>query len=442
MNQARAEELVGTFLRNDNLDEDAYKGVEIQEMIFLIHHAKGLVTSEPVRSEWLNTRIQELNHRIKEKVKEAEALYIAFDKQTNYPYVDEGGRVWLFSKEEYAASAADYFLQQFVLLEMRKISGEEIMKTIGLLHIMGLPTILIDNGVYYIEVNRDELMPPMDWSGTPEIQIPVTNPSLQQAMILFFQTMNVRLHTAGKQQRLQSLEARMLDEIIRARYLLPIQLVEQEPSATDKQGRKTLRQGDRIVTAVLDGDNDSKWLPVFTDWYEFEKVYDKELWDSNVAAYEDLLAISGGMTGIVINPQGLGLRIDSNNRAKIEDYRRERNEALNSTVTEAAVTEEPTVVLGEPKEYPMQMIQTLKAYMKTQKGIQKAYLRQKKRGNEQSYLLIVDAMSGKEQIYNEIAAAAAPHLNGIAINIIGMDEWTEAGKDIEPFYRKKRFGLF
>ncbi|WP_172798859.1 enhanced serine sensitivity protein SseB C-terminal domain-containing protein [Paenibacillus sp. FJAT-26967] len=441
MNQARAEELVDTFLRNDHLDGDAYSGVEIQEVIFLIHHAKSLAASQPVRSEWLNTRIQELNDRIKEKIKEAEALYIAFDKQTNYPYVDAEGRVWVFSKEQYTAEVKDYFLQQFILLEMKEISGKEIMETIGLLHIMGLPTLLIDNGQYYIEVKRDELMPPMNWSGTPEIQVPVTNPGLQQAMILFFQTMNVRLHTADNQQRLQRLEARMLDEIIGARYLLPIQLVEQDSSSTDNQGSKILRQGDRILTAVLEDDNDSKWLPAFTDWYEFEKAYDKELWSSNVATYEDLAAISSGMTGIVINSQGLGLRLDSRNRAKIEEYRRERSEASSNTVTEAAVPEEPAVLLVDPKEYPMQMIESLKAYMKTQKGIQKAYLRQKIRGNEQSYLLIVDATGGKEQIYNGIAAAAA-HLNGIALEIVGMDDWIEDGKDIEPFYKRKRFGLF
>lgn len=376
MNQARPEELVDTLLRNDELAEDAYKGVEIQELIFLIHHAKRILTSQPTKSEWLKTRIQEINDRIKEKIKEAEVLYLAFDKHTNYPYVDEEGRVWLFSKEEYAVDTADYFLQQFVMLEMKEIRGEEILKTLGLFHIMGLTKLLIDNGQYYIEVNRDELMPPMDWNGTPEVQIPVTNPSLQQSMILFFQTMNVRLHTPEHQERLRALEARMLGEIIDARYLLPIQLVEQDPSPSDKHGMKTLNQGDRIRLAVLDSDNDSKWLPTFTDWHEFEKAYDKELWSSNVATYEDLLALSGSMTGIVINPSGLGLRLNSSNRAIIEKFRREQSETSSSTVTETVVAQEPAVMLGEPKKYPMQMIESLKAYMKTQKNIQKAYFRQ------------------------------------------------------------------
>lgn len=444
MNQARAEELVNTFLQNDHLDKEAntYNDVEIQELIFLIHHAKDLVTSQSHRSEVLNSKIQELHSVIKTKIMHADELYIAYDKQTNYPYLDAEGRVWLFSKKEYAASAEDYFLQQFVMLDMRRLNRNEVMSTIGLLHIMGLSTILMDNGEYYLELKRDELLPPMDWSNTPDIQIPVTNPDLQHAMILFFQTVNVRAQTANIQLLLQSLEMRMLDEILAARYLLPMKLVEQEASAPVEHGITTIKRGDRILTAVLDGENDSKWLPAFTDWYEFEKVYDKEQWSSLVATYEDLLAVSGNMTGIVINPRGLGLRIDSNNQAKVEQYRSERSEASSIPSTEAPDPDNQPVLLITPNEVPMPMIESLKAYMKTQKDIQKAYLRQKIRGSAYSYLLIADTMGSIDDIHSGIAAAAAPHLEGISLDIIGMDTWQEDEKDIEPFYKKKRFGLF
>lgn len=120
MNDRNTDELIGKFLRSDSLDGNAYEELNIQELIFLIHQTKHLLASQPLQREWLDVRMKEFLIRLKEKVKTAETLYLAFDKQTNYPYVDVEGRVWFFSKEEYAAHAADYFLQQFVMLTMKK----------------------------------------------------------------------------------------------------------------------------------------------------------------------------------------------------------------------------------------------------------------------------------------------------------------------------------
>ena len=322
MNELLAEELVLQFLQSESPEQSAYEEVPIQELIFLINRAKHLLNSQ--KSEWMDSRIKEFFFRLKEKIKSAKELYVAYDRHTNYPYVDIEGRVWFFSKEEYAAEAEDYFLQQFVMLSMKKISGEEITKTLALLHLLGLPVILMDNGQYYIEVNRDELMPPMNWSGIPEIQIPVTNPELQHAMILFFQTLRSKQNTPDKREILQSLEDNMLDEIIKARYLIPMQLNEKNPSTSDEVGAITLKRGDRIYFALLEGNDNVSWLPAFTDWEEFGKMYSKEQWSSYIGSYEDLLALSKNMTGVIINPHGIGLKLDEANRANIEKFRSER----------------------------------------------------------------------------------------------------------------------
>lgn len=39
------------------------------------------------------------------------------------------------------------------------------------------------------------------------------------------------------------------------------------------------------------------WLPVFTDWPEFEKGYNKTVWGANVSTYEDIVALSENMAG-------------------------------------------------------------------------------------------------------------------------------------------------
>ena len=47
---------------------------------------------------------------------------------------------------------------------------------------------------------------------------------------------------------------------------------------------------------------------------------------------------------------------------------------------------------------------------------------------------------GKLFLLNDVAI---PYLNGMFIDIMGMDDWAkDAVKDIDPFYKKKIFGLF
>ena len=69
-------------------------------------------------------------------------------------------------------------------------------------------------------------------------------------------------------------------------------------------------------------------------------------------------------------------------------------------------------------------------------------MRQKLQEDEQSYVLILDFDGRKQEIFSGIHDVATPHLNGMILEIIEMADWTEEAKDIKPFYKKKRFGLF
>lgn len=325
MNEERKDEIGRRFLLTPEISQEELGGLEIQELIFLVHAAKRFKAEEAFPDVYLDERIKGFTGVLYEKIKNAEALYLAYDRATGYPYVDRDERVWMFSQEAYAANAEDYFRQQMLMLEMKKINGEDVLKTFGQFHILGLSKVLFDNGQYHIEIDRDDILPPPDWSGTPEISIPVTNPGLQRAMIRFFQTLHAPTgDQEARGRELNALEAEMLDELLRAKFLLPMQLKESDPSPADEQGRKTLKQGAVIQFGVLSAEDGSAWLPAFTDWPEFEKVYDKTAWSSNIAAYDDLLAVSGNMDGIVLNCRGLSLRIDANNRERIEAYRQER----------------------------------------------------------------------------------------------------------------------
>lgn len=442
MNEERKNAVGVKFLLNGRVSLEECRELEIQELIFLIHSAKHFRQQQTLTGQDADEKIQTFFTVLKDKVKDAEALYLAYDKHTNYPYVDIDDRVWMFSQEEYAAGAEDYFRQQLLMFEMKKIGREEIAGAFAELHTLGLSKVLLDNGQYHIEIGRDDILPPPDWTGIPEINIPVTNPRLQHALIRFFQTLHSRQGGEANKQLLHALEGQMLDEVLQAKYLLPMQLMEKEPAPSDEQGIKTIGEGTEIRFGVLGGENDSTWLPAFTDWPEFEKVYDKTAWQSNVVAFGDLLALSENMNGIVVNCAGIPLRIDENNRNVIEAYLRERSQAEAGGVQQVVVEKDTSVLLGEPKHYPTDMIDAVKSYMKTQKSINAAYLRLMVKEREQSYLIIVDGEGSQEELFQGIAAAASPHLNGMMLNMMDKDGWEKEIRDLEPFYKRKRFGLF
>lgn len=443
MDDRRKDEIGRFYLLRKGVVAEECRALEIQELLFLIQSAKHFKEAGAFVQDDLDEKLPLYHSVLLEKIREAEELLIAYDVVTQYPFLDWDGRVWLFSKEAYALDAQDYYLQQMIRLEMRAIPKEERMKTFADLHVWGMRRILVDNGQYQLEVDRDEVLPPPDWSDTPPINEPVTNPGLQHAMIGFFQNLYARPRTEESKPRLNAMEARMLDEALRAKYLVPMQLNEREPSVPDEQGTKTLRAGTTLQFAQLMAEDDTAWLPAFTDWAEFDKLYDRQTWSGNIAAYDDLLALSARMDGIVVNAKGISFRINAKSREAIEAYRKARDEAGAAGVAERVVPANTRVLLGEPADYPREMIAAVAQYMKGHKQVKEAYLRLMMRGEEKSYLIAVDYEGSRDGLFGGIAAAASPHLSGMPLDLTDMEDWVkESLQGVAPFYKRKRFGLF
>ena len=78
--------------------------------------------------------------------------------------------------------------------------------------------------------------------------------------------------------------------------------------------------------------------------------------------------------------------------------------------------------------------------MEKEAGIRAAYLREMKRGNRQSYLIVVDFEGERETIFKQIADCAAPHLHDLYLDMIPMDSVGEGIlDDAQPFYCVKGY---
>lgn len=441
MLEERKDEIGKEFLLKEEICMEELKKLEIQEMNFLIQTSYYFIDNKKYEEIDFNKKIKIFMGVLIDKIKESNELYIAYDKNTNYPYIDSFGKTWLFSKEEFAKNAEDYFIKQLIMLDMKKITSEEIMNVFYNCHLLGIEKLTVDNGQYYVDINRDDILPPPDLSDVPEINIPVTNPKLQNAMVRFFQRLYSKNNYEGKERDLEKLEDKMLNEVIDAKYLLPMQLKGVDKEDQKKEGKLKLNKGAIMEFAALADNNNEEWAAAFTDWVEFEKAYDKNIWKGNIVTYDDLLSISKEMKGIVINYRGIPLRLSDQNKKIIEEYRKNRNDK-DTRVKEEVMEKGTEIMLGEPKEYPSEMIEYIKKYMKKEKSIRKAYLRLMIKDNIQSYLIIVDFDGNKDNIFREIANVAVNHSNGMFVDIVDANGFKDTIKSIEPFYKKKRFGLF
>lgn len=434
--------LISKFLLHGEIDTNALQRLEIQEVICLISIVNHYMENEDNAIENLHEKARIFHALLIESIKNADVLYIAYNKATNYPHIDGKGMAWIFSKETFAKSAEDYYLQQYIMLEMKSIQKGENISAFADLYRIGIEQILVDNGQYVYTIKQEDILPPPDWSNTPQIQIPVMNPKLQFAMIRFFQNLNSNSNYQSKKEYLQTLEEAMIEQILDARYLVPMQLKEKEPSEADGEGYKTIKKGAIMQFASLVNNQDnSAWLPVFSDWQELEKIYDKDMWSANIACYHDLLALSNNNAGFVINAGGLSFQINNKNKKAINETQDESDKTKKAVVEPYVLEKDTRIMLGDPQEYPTELVTAMKQYMRTQKGIKKAYLRLMVKEEEKSYLIIVDFSGDEEAIFKGIADAALPYLNGMCIDLHRADKWGMGFvKNVKPFYKKKLMG--
>ena len=323
MDNKRKDELGNLFVFNDKYSSREFEKVTIQELAFLICTMRVLKEKEILKNCDYDAKIITFTQVLIKKLKLTKELYIAYDSNTQYPYLDFQGRAWIFSEKEYADKAEEHFKAEKIFLQIKELINKNIINEFGKLHYLEIEKVIIDNGQYNIEINRNDILTPPDYSNVPARKIPVMNPKLQFAMINFFQYVYSRKDYKNKVEVIRGLESKMLEEVLKAKFLLPIKL-ENDNIGIDGNGANVVEKGNKVNFTVIKDKNGLRWLPAFTDWYELDKAFDRGKLRSSICSFEDILTISENLEGIVINCNGLALRIDENNRKIIVEFMEKR----------------------------------------------------------------------------------------------------------------------
>lgn len=245
------------------------------------------------------------------------------------------------------------------------------------------------------------------------INKPITNKKLVEIM--------------HKMKNDNSKEMEFLNEFLKAKFLCPA-VMKLGANSKNNSGKIILNEGTTIKLVGLSSENGKNYLMAFTDWTELRKWQNKANQQTLILSYEDyqgaILKDDSAYEGFVINPYGENIVLDKNSIKNI-------NQRFQH------VKKDESVLLGLPKEYPYDMVEKLKLYFNKVKVVKAAYLLWMVRGEEASYLLVLDFVGVPETVFPKIADVCQSYLKGKLLDMIPMN--TVFGKSAienqQPFYQ-------
>lgn len=265
-----------------------------------------------------------------------------------------------------------------------------------------------------------------------DINKPVTNPELVEAI------------NAIAENNTKENQDRVINEVMKAHFLSPV-IISPTPESSGNNGETVLKENTKINFSIIENTANQHYFLAFTDWDELRKWHVNENQQTLILTFDDLAAMvldeKGNSDGFVINPFGGNITFNKN---MVTSLKEEKERRARGGVVEQVVKKDTTVQLGQPRIYPDEMVKAISNYMKNQKNVKAAYLQLMIKEGEQSYLIIVDFTGDKREIFDGIANTAMSYLNGMFIDLVPYDSdfGRNATRNVEPFYKKKKFGLF
>lgn len=238
---------------------------------------------------------------------------------------------------------------------------------------------------------------------------------------------------------------KVLGEIVmNAKFLMPARL--DGADAPIDSDLAEMQAGSRLQFYMITSTDGKPFFLAFTDIEELKKWNlpedgaNRQIVVMTFDDYASLIMKDEKPAGFVINPYKENLALDR----KMVEQLRERKEILLKGHAENVVGKDTPVKLGEPDPYPTEMIADIRGHLGKEKAVEAAYLRHMIRDDMESYLIVVDFQGDKDAVFGGIAGAARPHLEGKYLDLVGADSafGKQAIEGVEPFYKRKKFGLF
>ncbi len=257
----------------------------------------------------------------------------------------------------------------------------------------------------------------------PDVNKPVENPKLSGLLRQY------------EQLRTDDVLNEVYQEIaVNAHFLSVVNMTEEPETAVD--GVITLKKNTTIQFPMLSTIDGHSFFPVFTDWFELSKWEAIKAPKTFILSFDDYAAMvcdDEKSEGIVINPFSDNLIIS---RQMVKHIKTTKD--INITgMSHQEITKGTTVLLGEPKNYPSDMVRAISDYVRKIKEVKRVWLRLMEKEKEQSFLLVVEFTGDRRKIFDGIANTARSFLHGMYLDMVPYHEGfgKRAVENVIPFYQ-------
>jgi len=245
-------------------------------------------------------KVDKLADSLCKKILAIDEIYTVYNKRTGEPQMfshtvaqDNGSYmctppdILIISKAYAKAYEAMYTTEKF---EIRKIENGE--KKDGIYNFLGSTFYL--NGACGISVLSEQtsidasmLVPKPDYSNTPQINIPVTNPDLMRWMLLIGQ---LGKPETPDEELIYKLYYRFMSlEMPKAMFVIPMKSEGEIPKG-EEDGKTVLKQGVQFDFPTMNGKNEKAAIRMFTDWKRLQMEFDSD-WSGYIQPISGMIDI-------------------------------------------------------------------------------------------------------------------------------------------------------
>ncbi len=364
------------------------------------------------------TSDQSYYNRIIEKINSNQKIWVSRSSVTNNFYVDyvKGApTAFIFSEGRFCEDFREFLASSGIIIETSECNVIDRGAMFSDMYRSGIEQVVIDNGKTLLYAQLSDFAEKPDYSKLPESGRPIVNPELVQSANSFYQT-------AAVDQNSRQFEDVMLQNVFRAKYLLP--LIDSEAKA---QGETLCKmktgEGQMLLIPAMKMQDGANCIPVFTDWIELKKFDENRICSGNIISFKEIEYFCSGGAKVSINPMGFNMILDKNTVNYINHS--VKGESENITVFSL------DTVQGE-------MISAMTALFEKSGIVSNAYICGIRKDGVPGYLIIIDCDEGKENDVAEFPKILSQYSDGVPIHMVKYNSefGKQAAQGREAFYTR------
>lgn len=230
-------------------------------------------------------------------------MIVAYCAYTNMPFIvcDEetfNDQVWIFDTEAQLQEFAKKYTERKILLKGIKYDNKNFLGFFSTLYTIGINELVFVSETGKDSIELADLVRRPDFSSLPKEQQPVLNPELQLTGLYFMQEAS-RPVPMNEKTTLPELQEELASNLYRARYIVPVELLEGPESDMEKLQNRKYR------LPILKNKNNDILQPIFTDPTEFAKFNRENKLKALTMPFSHLRRVLiKEAKGFILNPAG------------------------------------------------------------------------------------------------------------------------------------------